>query len=69
MHFEAVDLPQPARPLEILVDGQRLVSGFLYDGRAVAPVREIAEALGARVEARIAQGEVEIHTPTGGDRL
>lgn len=67
MHFELVDLAEPARPLEILVDGERVASGFLRDGRAVAPVREIAELLGATVEARIADGEVEIHTPDGGD--
>ena len=66
MHFEIVDLPQPARPLAILLDGDRVAEGFLHDGRAVAPVREIAEAMGARVAARIAEGEVEIHTP-GGD--
>ncbi|UCC67314.1 MAG: M15 family metallopeptidase [Armatimonadota bacterium] len=66
MHFEVVDLPQPARPLAILLDGERVIEGFLHDGRAVAPVREIAEAMGARVAARIAEGEVEIHTP-GGD--
>lgn len=66
MHFEVFDLAQPARPLEILVDGERVVSGFLHEGRAVAPVREIGEALGARVEARMAEGEIEIHTPTGG---
>jgi hypothetical protein len=67
MHFELVDLSQPARPLEILADGERIVSGFLHDGRAVAPVREIAEYLGASVEARIADGEVEIHSTSGGD--
>ncbi len=66
MHFEVVDLPQPARPLAILLDGEHLVGGFLHDGRAVAPVREIAEAMGAAVEARMTEGEIEIHTP-GGD--
>lgn len=66
MHFEIYDLPQPARPLAILLDGEHVVVGFLHDGRAVAPVREIAEAMGAAVEARITEGEVEIHTP-GGD--
>lgn len=66
MHFEAIDVAQPARPLAILLDGDRIADGFLHDGRAVAPLREIAEALGATVEARIAKGEVEIHTP-GGD--
>jgi hypothetical protein len=66
MHFELADLVQPARNLTVLLDGEAVVEGFLRDGRAVAPVREIAEALGATVEARIAQGEVEIHTP-GGD--
>ena len=66
MHFEVVDLARPARSLDILVDGERVAAGFLYDGRAVAPVREVAEALGAAVEARIPEGEVEIHSP-GGD--
>jgi len=66
MHFEVVDVAQPARPLAILLDGEPVAEGFLHDGRAVAPVREIAGALGATVEARIAEGEVEIHTP-GGD--
>jgi hypothetical protein len=67
MHFEVVDLGQPARPLTVLVDGEPIAEGFLRDGRAVAPVREIAEALGARVSARVAEGEIEIHTPSGGD--
>jgi len=66
MHFEVVDLPQSPRPLRILLDGDCLTEGFLHDGRAVAPVREIAEAMGATVEARITEGEIEIHTP-GGD--
>jgi hypothetical protein len=63
MHFEIVDLVQPARNLTVLLDGEAVAEGFLRDGLAVAPVREIAEALGATVEARIEQGEVEIHTP------
>jgi len=67
MHFEVIDLAQPARPIQVLVDGERVAAGFLYEGRAVGPIREIAEALGARVEARVAQGEVEIHTPSGGE--
>ena len=66
MHFEPVDVPQPPRHLDILVDGERVASGTLWDGRAVAPVREIAEALGAAVEARLTEGTIEIHTP-GGD--
>jgi hypothetical protein len=63
MHFEIVDLAQPARPLSIVVDGKRVVDGFMYEGRAVAPIREVAEAIGARVTARIAEGEVEVMTP------
>jgi hypothetical protein len=63
MHFEIVDLAQPARPLTILVDGQPIAEGLLHDGRAMAPVREIAEALGAQVEPRLPEAEIEIHTP------
>ena len=63
MHFEIVDLAQPARPLRIVVDGERVVDGFMYEGRAVAPIREVAEAIGARVEARVSAGEVEVMTP------
>ena len=63
MHFEIVDLTRPARPLSIVVDGNRVADGFLYQGRAMAPIREVAEAVGARVEARIADGEVEICSP------
>jgi hypothetical protein len=63
MHFEIVDLTQPARLLDILVDGEKVSAGFLHEGRAVAPVREVAEALGARVEARLETGEIEIHSP------
>lgn len=66
MHFEAVDVPHSPRHLDILVDGERVASGTLWDGRAVAPVREIAEALGAVVEARLTEEKIEIHTP-GGD--
>jgi len=66
MHFEVTDLTQPARPLTILVDGQPIAEGFLHDGRAMAPVREIAEALGARVEARLPEAEIEIHPPPAG---
>ena len=60
MHFEIVDLAQPARPLRIVVDGEHVVDGFIYEGRAVAPIREVAEAIGARVEARVSAGEVEV---------
>ena len=67
MHFEIVDLAQPVQPISILVDGERVAEGFLHEGRAVAPVREIAEALGGRVAARLEAGEVEIQTPSGGD--
>lgn len=63
MHFEVVDLAQPARPLEVLVDGHKVAAGFLHDGQALAPVREVAEALGARVEARLEAGEIEVHSP------
>ena len=67
MHFEIVDLAGPARVLEILVDGERVTEGFLHEGRAVAPVREIAVALGAAVEAKVQEGFVEINTGSGGD--
>ncbi len=63
MHFEVVDLAHPARPLAISVDGERVVDGFLYEGRAVAPIREVAEAVGAHVEARISEGEVNVYSP------
>ena len=62
MHFEVVDLAQPARAIEVLVDGEPVAAAVLHDGRALAPVREVAEALGARVEARIAEGEVRLFT-------
>jgi hypothetical protein len=65
MHFEVVDLAAPAQSLAILVDGEKVAEGFLHEGRAVAPVREIAEALGGRVDARVERGEVEILTAGG----
>ena len=67
MHFEIYDLPRASRPLEVLLDGEPLAQGFLYEGRAMAPVREVAESLGAVVKARIAEGEVEILTQMGGE--
>jgi hypothetical protein len=63
MHFEIIDLAQPARELRVLVDGELVATGVLHDGKTLAPVRELAEALGARVEARMAAGEVRILTP------
>jgi hypothetical protein len=68
MHFEIVDLAQPARTIEVFVDGDPVAAAVMHDGRALAPVREIAEALGARVDARIAEGEVRLFTP-GYERL
>jgi len=65
MHFEAVDLAAPTQSMAILVDGERVAEGFLHDGRAVAPVREVAEALGGRVEARMESGEIKISTGGG----
>jgi len=65
MHFEIVDLAAPMKMLGILVDGEKVADGFLHDGRAVAPVRELAEALGCRLEARLESGEIELHTPGG----
>jgi len=62
MHFEIVDLAQPARTIGVFVDGEPVAAAVLHDGRALAPVREVAEALGARVEARIAEGEVRLFT-------
>jgi hypothetical protein len=67
MHFEIVDLAEPVRALHILVDGKQVATGFLHEGRAMAPVREIAEALGGRVEARLPDAEVEIHTAEGSE--
>jgi hypothetical protein len=69
MHFEMVKLPQLADDLEILLNGERLTCGFMQQGRAMAPVREIAEALGATVEARLEEGEVEIIHSQRGDLL
>jgi hypothetical protein len=66
MHFEVVDLAVPAQMIGILVDGEKVAEGFLRDDRVVAPVREIAEALGAKVRPRLGTGEVEIQTSTGG---
>ncbi len=63
MHFEIVDLAQPAREMQILLDGELLTTGVLHDGKTLAPVREIAQALGARVEARMTTGVVKIFTP------
>jgi hypothetical protein len=63
MHFEIADLAQPAGQLEVFVDGQPIAAAVLHDGRALAPVREVAEALGARVDARLAEGEVHLFTP------
>jgi hypothetical protein len=63
MHFEIVDLAQPAREMQILVDGELVAEGVMHDGRTLAPVREVAEAMGARVEARMEAGEVRILTP------
>jgi hypothetical protein len=66
MHFEIADLPEPSDHLDILVDGHRVATGFLRDGRAMAPVREVAQALGATVKARLGEGAVEINTDTKG---
>lgn len=62
MHFEMVRLPDPTRSLHILLNGKELATGFLQEGRVMAPLREVAQALGARVEARLEEGEVEIHS-------
>jgi hypothetical protein len=66
MHFEIVDLPELGDCLDILVDGEKVATGFLRDGRAMCPVREVAEALGARVAARVGDGVVEIDSENGG---
>ncbi len=68
MHFEVVDLAQPAQQIGVLVDDDRIAYAVMHDGRALAPVREIAEALGAKVEARIEEGEVRLYT-AGYERL
>jgi hypothetical protein len=65
MHFEVVDLAASAQMIGILVDGGKVAEGFLRDDRVVAPVREIAEALGGQVEARMEAGEIRISTPGG----
>lgn len=62
MHFEMAELPEAKSSISILLDGKKLTTGCLQEGRAVAPVREVAEALGAMVEARLEEGEVEIHS-------
>jgi hypothetical protein len=66
MHFEVVDLAAPVQAISILVDGDKVAEGFLRDDRVVAPVREIAEALGGTVRPRLGTGEVEIETARGG---
>jgi hypothetical protein len=66
MHFEVVDLAAPAQTIGILVDGGKVAEGFLRDDRVMAPVREIAEALGGQVEARMEAGEIRISTSGGG---
>lgn len=63
MHFEVVDLAQSAKRIEVFVDGDAVAAAVMHDGKALAPVREIAEALGAKVEARIGEGEVHLFTP------
>jgi len=65
MHFELVDLAAPAQSIAILVDGEKVAEGFLRDDRVVAPVREIAEALGGQVRPRLEAGEIEIETAGG----
>jgi len=65
MHFEMARLTEPEASIQILVDGEHVASGFVQEGRVMAPVREIAEALGAVVEARMKEGEVEIYRAGG----
>lgn len=67
MHFEVVELPAARREVTIVLDGKRLARGFVEEGRAIGPVRELAEALGARVEARLEEGEVLIESSDGGE--
>jgi len=66
MHFEMVSLPDPKRTVQILLDGEKLATGFLEEGKVMGPVREVAEALGAMVEARLEAGEVVVHSPVKG---
>jgi len=66
MHFEMVELPDLRDHLDILVDGEKVAIGFLHEGRAVGPVREIVEALGATVAARLEEGTVEVNTEAKG---
>jgi len=66
MHFEVVDLAAPPQTIGIFVDGEKVADGLLRDDRVVAPVREIAEALGRKVRLRLGTGEIEIQTAKGG---
>jgi len=66
MHFEVVDLAAPPQMIGIFVDGEKVADGLLRDDRVVAPVREIAEALGGKVRLRLGTGEIEIQTAKGG---
>lgn len=65
MHFEMAKLLEPENDVRILVDGEHITSGFVQEGRVMAPVREIAEALGAVVEARMGEREVELYRADG----
>lgn len=65
MHFEMAKLLEPEANIQILVDGEHVASGFVQEGRVMAPVREIAQALGAVVEARMKEGEVELYRAMG----
>lgn len=62
MHFEIVDLAQPAREVSVYVDGEFAAAGLLHDGQTLVPVRAISQALGASVESRLAEGEVHVST-------
>jgi hypothetical protein len=62
MHFEMADLHNLMRGLDILVNGERVATGFMDDGRVMGSVREIAEALGASVEPRLSDGIVQIQS-------
>jgi hypothetical protein len=60
MHFEVVDLGSPARAINVFVEGEFAAAGLLHEGQTLAPVRAIAQALGAQVEADLEAGEVRV---------
>jgi len=73
MHFEFVGRPSsrpvilsgakdPAVPLRVIVNDAPICAGRLIDGQTWAPLRPIAEALGATVTYHPEQGKVYVYT-------